>query len=203
VNATVDAATRQVKVYVTVSNSDRRLVGGLYASGRIVLSQVAGAIAVPPTAIRRDASNTTYVLIVDHERIARRDVAGVDPRLGEAGGGERAGGQLARDPHHANVGVARPERGAEILDAACPPIANGCRWRAAFAFDHDRGTFVDRSRAASAGSQLDHHLREAPARAGDCELVRLREMQHDVGDRPRLARRGSLPVVLRHPVEQL
>jgi RND family efflux transporter MFP subunit len=74
VNATVDAATRQVKVYVRVSNNDRRLVGGLYASGRIVLSQVAGAIAVPPTAIRRDASNTAYVLIVDHERIARRDV---------------------------------------------------------------------------------------------------------------------------------
>src|SRR6267378_3952376 len=32
VNATVDPATRQVKVYVTVANSARRLVGGLFAS---------------------------------------------------------------------------------------------------------------------------------------------------------------------------
>jgi RND family efflux transporter MFP subunit len=75
VNATVDAATRQVKVYVTVPNGDRRLVGGLYASGRIVLREVKGAVAVPLTAIRRDAGNKTYVLVVDHGRIGRRDVA--------------------------------------------------------------------------------------------------------------------------------
>ena len=74
VNATVDPATRQVKVYVTVSNSDRRLVGGLYASGRIVLRQVRGAVAVPPTAIRRDAGGKPYVLVVDHGRIGRREV---------------------------------------------------------------------------------------------------------------------------------
>ena len=74
VNATVDPATRQVKVYVTVSNSARHLVGGLYASGRIVLRQVSGAVAVPPTAIRRDAAGKVFVLIVDHERIARREV---------------------------------------------------------------------------------------------------------------------------------
>jgi RND family efflux transporter MFP subunit len=74
VNATVDPATRQVKVYVTVSNSDRRLVGGLYASGRIVLRQVKGAVAVPRTAIRRDAGGKVYVLVVDHGRVGRHDV---------------------------------------------------------------------------------------------------------------------------------
>jgi membrane fusion protein, multidrug efflux system len=74
VNATVDAATRQVKVYVTVSNSDRRLVGGLYASGRIVLRQVKGAVAVPQTGIRRDPGGKVYVLIVDHGRIVRREI---------------------------------------------------------------------------------------------------------------------------------
>jgi hypothetical protein len=47
--------------------------GRAVRSGRIVPARC-GAIAVPPTAIRRDASNTAYVLIVDHERIARRDV---------------------------------------------------------------------------------------------------------------------------------
>lgn len=74
VNATVDPATRQVKVYVTVSNSDRRLVGGLFASGRIVLRQVKGALAVPQTAVRHDAGGTAYVLVVDHGRIGRREV---------------------------------------------------------------------------------------------------------------------------------
>jgi len=74
VNATVDPATRQVKVYVTVSNSARRLVGGLFASGRIVLRQVKGAVAVPQTAIRRDAAGTAYVLVVENGRIGRREV---------------------------------------------------------------------------------------------------------------------------------
>ena len=74
VNATVDPATRQVKVYVTVSNGDRRLVGGLFASGRIVLRQVKGAVAVPQTAIRRDAGGKVYVLVVEHGRIGRREI---------------------------------------------------------------------------------------------------------------------------------
>jgi membrane fusion protein, multidrug efflux system len=74
VNATVDPATRQVKVYVTVSNGDRRLVGGLFASGRIVLRQVKGAVAVPQTAIRHDAGGKAYVLVVDNGRIGRREV---------------------------------------------------------------------------------------------------------------------------------
>jgi RND family efflux transporter MFP subunit len=74
VNATVDPATRQVKVYVTVSNRDRRLVGGLFATGRIVLREVKGAVAVPQTALRRDSGGKAYVLVVDHGRIGRREV---------------------------------------------------------------------------------------------------------------------------------
>jgi multidrug efflux pump subunit AcrA (membrane-fusion protein) len=49
-------------------------VGGLFASGRIVLRQVKGAVAVPPTAIRRDADARAYVLVVDNGRIGRREV---------------------------------------------------------------------------------------------------------------------------------
>jgi len=74
INATVDAATRQVKVYVTVSNRGGRLVGGLFASGRIVLRQVQGAIAVPLSALRTDGGGAKYVLVVEGGRIARRDV---------------------------------------------------------------------------------------------------------------------------------
>jgi len=74
VNATVDPATRQVKVYVTVSNKDRRIVGGLFASGRIVLREVKGAVAVPQTAVRRDTGGTVYVLTVEQGRVARREI---------------------------------------------------------------------------------------------------------------------------------
>ena len=73
VNATVDAATRQVKVYVAVPNAAGRLVGGLYASGRIVLNQVKGAVSVPLAAVRQDGDKS-YVLTVENGRIARRDV---------------------------------------------------------------------------------------------------------------------------------
>ncbi len=74
INATVDEATRQVKVYVTVPNREGRLVGGLFASGRIVLHQVKGAVAVPRTAVRTDADGKSYVLVVDGGHVARRDV---------------------------------------------------------------------------------------------------------------------------------
>ena len=73
VNATVDPATRQVKVYVTLVNPGGQLVGGLYASGRIVLQQVKGAIAVPLAAIHKD-STASYVLVIDAGRLVRRDV---------------------------------------------------------------------------------------------------------------------------------
>lgn len=73
VNATVDPATRQLKVYVSVPNQDRKLVGGLFASGRVILRQVKGAIAVPQSAVRTD-SMASYVLVVVNGRIARRDV---------------------------------------------------------------------------------------------------------------------------------
>lgn len=75
VNATVDPATRQLKVYVAVPNQDRKLVGGLFASGRVILRQVKGAIAVPQAAVRTDSTGgASFVLLVVNGRIVRRDV---------------------------------------------------------------------------------------------------------------------------------
>jgi multidrug efflux pump subunit AcrA (membrane-fusion protein) len=64
VNATTDAATRQVKVYVTVPNSERRLVGGLFASGRIITKHVAKTLVVPQTAVRTAADSSLYVIVI-------------------------------------------------------------------------------------------------------------------------------------------
>jgi len=74
VNATADPATRQVKVYVTVPNPGARLVGGLFASGRVVLRQADGALAIPLVGLRTDQAGKPYVLVVERGHIARRDV---------------------------------------------------------------------------------------------------------------------------------
>jgi membrane fusion protein (multidrug efflux system) len=46
-----DAETRQVTVYVTVDNSNRELVGGLFATGLIETGQIVAAPRVPETAV--------------------------------------------------------------------------------------------------------------------------------------------------------
>lgn len=74
INAAADPATRQIKIYVSVPNRGGRLVGGLFASGRVVQRQVRDALAVPREGIRAEEDGKTYVLIVADGRIARRDV---------------------------------------------------------------------------------------------------------------------------------
>ncbi len=70
VNAQADAATRQVKVYVNVPNADRRLVGGLFASGNVVTREAKRVLAVPTAAIRREGDSTT-VWTLANGRLAR------------------------------------------------------------------------------------------------------------------------------------
>lgn len=74
VNATADPATRQVKVYVLVPNTGGRLVGGLFASGRIITRQTANALVVPQAAVRAASDSGSYVLIITDGKIARRAV---------------------------------------------------------------------------------------------------------------------------------
>jgi RND family efflux transporter MFP subunit len=73
VNAAVDPSTRQVKVYVTVPNSRHAMVGGLFASGRVVLREARGALAIPRAGVRADGDKN-FVLVVDAGKVARREV---------------------------------------------------------------------------------------------------------------------------------
>jgi multidrug efflux pump subunit AcrA (membrane-fusion protein) len=84
VNATADAATRQVKVYVIVPNAGGRLVGGLFASGRVITRQVANALVIPQVALRAAPDSGSYVLLIVDGKIARRPVVagGVDEVAG-------------------------------------------------------------------------------------------------------------------------
>jgi RND family efflux transporter MFP subunit len=73
VNAAADLATRQVRVYVLVPNRGRRLVGGLFASGAIVLGEATAAVAVPAAAVR-GGDGGSHVLAVRAGRVERRAV---------------------------------------------------------------------------------------------------------------------------------
>ena len=73
VNAAADPATRQVRVYVVVPNPGRRLVGGLFASGRLVTGEANGVVVVPGPAVRGGA-DSTYVMVVGGGKLERRAV---------------------------------------------------------------------------------------------------------------------------------
>ena len=83
INAAVDPATRQVKVYVRVPNPGGKLVGGLFASGTIVTEEATAAIAAPAGAVHTE-DQQTFAMVVENGKLARREVkAGLqDPTRG-------------------------------------------------------------------------------------------------------------------------
>lgn len=74
INTTADAATRQVRVYVAVPNRDHRLVGDLFASGRVVLHQARGALAVASSAVRAVGVDSAVVWVIAGDKLERRPV---------------------------------------------------------------------------------------------------------------------------------
>jgi multidrug efflux pump subunit AcrA (membrane-fusion protein) len=74
VNASADPATRQVRVYVQVPNPGGRLVGGLFASGRVVTAEARNVLALPGAGARTDSRGGRYVWILQNGKIARRNV---------------------------------------------------------------------------------------------------------------------------------
>ena len=73
INAAVDPATRQVKVYVRVANPGGRLVGGLFASGTIVTQEARGTLAAPSAAVRTEGGQQ-FAMVVENGKVARREV---------------------------------------------------------------------------------------------------------------------------------
>jgi membrane fusion protein (multidrug efflux system) len=75
INPTTDASTRQVRIYVDIPNGAGRLVGGLFASGRVVVQEVVGAVTVPRTAVRYEGeARAPVVYVVAGAKISRRAV---------------------------------------------------------------------------------------------------------------------------------
>jgi RND family efflux transporter MFP subunit len=112
-----DPATRQVGVYVRLPNPGGRIVGGQFARGRIVGERVERAIVVPETAVRT-AGDSSYVLVVEQGKAARRAVT-LGARDESAGvvavlAGVRAGEQVITAPG-ASV---TPGAAVRVTDAA-------------------------------------------------------------------------------------
>ena len=72
VEPTADPETRQIGVYLRLPNPDRALVGGLFATGR-VLAGSEQAVVVPNAAIRGTGQNT-YVWKIENGVVARQAV---------------------------------------------------------------------------------------------------------------------------------
>lgn len=72
VSPTADSATRQVPIFVTIPNKQRRLVAGLFAEGRLEQASKTGLV-VPQTAVNEN-SGTPWVLKVQDGKAQRVDV---------------------------------------------------------------------------------------------------------------------------------
>jgi RND family efflux transporter MFP subunit len=73
VNAQADAATRQVKVYVSVPNAGAKLVGGLFASGHVVTQEARKVLAVPTAAVRQEGGET-FAWVLAGGKLERKPV---------------------------------------------------------------------------------------------------------------------------------
>ena len=72
VSPTADSSTRQVPIFVTIPNKQRRLVAGLFAEGRIERQSKTGLV-VPQTAVNENGS-APWVLKVQDGKAQRVDV---------------------------------------------------------------------------------------------------------------------------------
>ncbi len=69
INPTADPATRQVRVYVSLPNAERRLVGGLFAQGRVATESHVGLVA--PTSAVDERGLTPEVVRVSQGKAVR------------------------------------------------------------------------------------------------------------------------------------
>src|SRR5690606_34282971 len=106
-----DPGTRQVRVILRLPNEDGSLIGGLFATGRVITGTDESAIVVPETALR-GADGDRHVLVIEDSLMVRRSVT-----LGE------------RDEERGLVAIAGGLRAGERVVAAPGEVAPGTRVR--------------------------------------------------------------------------
>jgi RND family efflux transporter MFP subunit len=73
VDPVADGGTRQVGVYVRLPNPGGRIVGGQFATGRVVGERLAEAVVVPEAAVR-ESGGESYLLVIEGGTVVRRQV---------------------------------------------------------------------------------------------------------------------------------
>lgn len=84
VDPTADPGTRQVGVYVRMSNPGGRIVGGQYARGRIETGGTMTAVVIPDAALTGRTGDSATVFVLAGNKVSRRSVvlAGRDEASG-------------------------------------------------------------------------------------------------------------------------
>lgn len=113
VEPTANAATRQVGVYVRLPNTDRAVIGGLYATGRILTGRSHDGVVVPIAAVR-GAGQDAYVWAIRSDKAVKQPV-----QLG------------ARDERQGSVEVLSGIAAGEVVVAAQGELADGAPVRIA------------------------------------------------------------------------
>ena len=109
VDPVADPNTRQLGVTLSLPNADGSLIGGLFATGRVLTGTTREAVAVPAAAVRT-AGSESFVWVVRANRAERRVVT-----LGE------------RDDARGRVAVARGLSAGEQVLVAPGEIEEGAR----------------------------------------------------------------------------
>ena len=74
INPTTELASRAISVYVSVSNRDGLLRGGMFAKGSLVLDRGESTPVIPATAVREEAGQA-FVFTIEKGKLERRPVA--------------------------------------------------------------------------------------------------------------------------------
>lgn len=124
INPAAQAGSRSIPVYVQVVNQANQLRAGMFAEGKLILSNKPGVLALPLSAVRRDG-NGAYVVAIDNGKIARKPVttgseglSGDEPRI-EIQSGLDFGAQVIRT----DMGNLIPGTVARVATPAAPASA--------------------------------------------------------------------------------
>lgn len=74
INPTTELASRAITVYLSVSNRDGLLRGGMFAKGSLVLDRGESTPVIPATAVREEAGQA-FVFTIEKGKLERRPVA--------------------------------------------------------------------------------------------------------------------------------
>jgi RND family efflux transporter MFP subunit len=73
INPMTEQGSRSITLYISVSNADGALKGGMFAKGDLILNKSSAAPAIPISALRDDGG-ASYVLVVDNGKLTKHPV---------------------------------------------------------------------------------------------------------------------------------